>query len=116
LISLLLGALAILILFAADVVTAPVPIGTILLLAVAGLVGFASWRWAPILGVLMALSIFVGSLIAPGLGDRLSSPGDVGAFVGSWLETLALPVAIVAGVVMTAHNYRPRPTDGLRSP
>lgn len=99
------------ILFASIDFPVPVPVGTILLLIVAALVGLGRWRWTPIAGFLMPLSIFIGGFIAPGLFDRMSDPSAVGAFVGSWVQMLGQIVAIVAGIVATMQNYRARVDD-----
>lgn len=104
--GMVVGAAGIAILFVSIDFPVPVPVGTILLLLVAGLVGLGRWRWTPIVGVLMPLSIFVGGFIAPGLYDRLTQSSEVGAFVGTWVQTPALLVAIVAGLVATRESYR----------
>jgi hypothetical protein len=107
--GLVVAAAGILILFAVIDFPVPVPIGTILLLVAAGLVVLGRWRWTAMVGVLGALSIFVGAFIAPGLFDRLTHPAELGAFVGTWTQMLGLITAIVAGIVDTAQSYRPGP-------
>jgi len=104
--GLVVGAAGIAILFASIDFPVPVPVGTILLLLVAALVGLGRWRWTPIVGVLMPLSIFIGGFVSPGLFDRLTQPGEAGAFVGTWVQMPALLVAIVAGLVATWESYR----------
>lgn len=106
--GLVVAAAGIAILFAVIDFPVPVPVGTILLLAVAGLVVLGRWRWTASVGVLLSLSILVGGFIAPGLFDRLTDPVEVGAFVGTWMQILGLITAIVAGTVATAQNYRLR--------
>lgn len=91
-----------------SVATPPIPIGPILLLGVAGLVALAPWRWTPIAGVVVALFILGGAFIAPGLFDRLSNPGQLGGFAGTWVQMLGLIIALVAGAIATRQNYQTR--------
>jgi hypothetical protein len=105
-VGLVVAAAGILILFAVIDFPVPVPIGTILLLVAAGLVALGRWRWTPVVSVALALSIFVGAFIAPGLFDRATDPAQLGAFVGTWVQMLGLLTAILAGIVATAQNYR----------
>lgn len=84
----------------------PVPIGTILLLVVAGLVAFGSWRWTTIPAVLMPLFIFVGGFLAGGLLERLTATAQLGVFTGTWVQMLGLIVAIPAGMLAAAQAYR----------
>jgi hypothetical protein len=89
-----------------SVAVPPIPIGPILLVLIAALVGLGRWRWTPIAGVIMSIALLVGALIAPGLFDRLSNPAQVGAFVGTWVQMLGVFIAIVAGTLATMQNYR----------
>jgi hypothetical protein len=110
-VGLLVAAAGISTLFLTTSVTVPaIPIGPILLLALAALIGLGRWRWTPIAGVVMSIALVAGALIAPGLFDRLSNPAQVGAFVGTWVQMLGVFTAIVAGTVATIQNYQPRAT------
>ena len=91
-----------------SVAVPPIPIGPILLLAVAGLVVLGPWRWTPVAGVVLSLAILIGAFIAPGLFDRLGNPAQVGAFVGTSVQMLGLLTAIIAGTLATMQNYQTR--------
>jgi hypothetical protein len=106
-VGLVAAAAGILILFAVIDFPVPVPVGTILLLIAACLVAFARWRWTPGVGAVVALFIFVGGFIAPGLFDRVTDPAEVGAFVGTWIQMAGLITAIPAGILATVQSYRP---------
>jgi hypothetical protein len=107
--GLLVAAAGISTLFLTTSVAVPaIPIGPILLLALAALIGLGRWRWTPIAGVVMSIALLVGALIAPGLFDRLTNPAQVGAFVGTWVQMLGVFTTIVAGTIATIQNYRPR--------
>src|SRR5690242_18819561 len=85
--GLILAAIGISTLFLTNSVAVPaIPVGPIVLLLAAGLVALGPWRWAPVVGVVLALAILVGAFVAPGLFDRLSNPGQAGGFVGTWLQ------------------------------
>src|SRR6478672_7449068 len=100
--GLLIAAAGISTLFLTTSVTVPtIPIGPILLLALAALIGLGRWRWTPIAGVVMSIALLVGAFIAPGLFDRLGNPGQVGAFVGTWVQMVGVFTAIVAGTLAT---------------
>ncbi len=43
----------------------------------------ATWRWAPIVGVSLAILILVGAFVTPSTGNRLSERGEVGPFIGT---------------------------------
>jgi hypothetical protein len=107
--GLLVAAAGISTLFLTTSVAVPaIPVGPILLLAIAALIGLGRWRWTPIVGVVMSIALLVGALIAPGLFDRLSDPAHVGAFVGTWVQMLGVFTAIIAGTLATIQNYRPQ--------
>ena len=75
-----------------------VPPGPIILLVAASLVAFAPGRWTPLVGVVVPLAIFVGGLMT-GAPDLLIHPDNVGAVVGSAIQTTALITAIAAGTI-----------------
>jgi hypothetical protein len=84
-----------------------VPPGLVILLAAAGLVALATrWRWTTIVGVIVSLFLLVGGILAPQAREQLGDPGEVGVFVGTVIQLLALVVALIAGVAATRHFYR----------
>ena len=84
-----------------------IPPGLIILLAAAGLVALAArWRWTTIIGVIVSLFLLVGGALAPQAREQLSDPSQVGVFIGTVIQLLALVVALVAGVAATRQLYR----------
>lgn len=84
-----------------------IPPGLIITLVPAALTTFGRWRWAPILGTLVGVSLFVG-LFLSGEADRLFELDPFGGLVGLWLMVVAEIVMIVAGIAATMQNYRDR--------
>ncbi|HXP56374.1 MAG TPA: hypothetical protein VN847_15520 [Streptosporangiaceae bacterium] len=84
----------------------PVPPGLIILLAAAALVVFVPWRWAPLLGLLPGVFLFIGGFVSTTGRHDLSHPGHPGAFGGTLIEIIALGVAVVAGVIALAVSRR----------
>jgi hypothetical protein len=86
-----------------------VPPGLLILLAAAGLVALgARWRWTTIVGVVVPTLLLVGGAIAQQARDQLGDPGQVGVFVGTVVQLLAMAVALVAGVAAAWRSYRHR--------
>jgi hypothetical protein len=86
-----------------------VPPGLIILLAAAGLVALgARWRWTTIVGVVVPTFLLVGGAIAQQARDQLGDPGQVGVFVGTVVQLLAMAVALVAGLAAAWQRYRHR--------
>ncbi len=84
-----------------------IPPGLLILLVAAGLVALATrWRWTMIVGVIVSLFLLVGGALAPQARQQLGDPGQVGVFVGTVIQLLALVVALVAGVAATRQLYR----------
>jgi hypothetical protein len=84
-----------------------IPPGLIILLAAAGLVALATrWRWTTIVGVIVSLFLLVGGALAPQAREQLGDPTQVGVFIGTVIQLLALVVALVAGVAATRQLYR----------
>jgi hypothetical protein len=79
-----------------------VPPGLIILLAAAALVAFLPWRWAPVIGVLAGAFMVIGALAAANARYDLTHPGHPGAFVGTWIQLIAVVVAVIAGVMALA--------------
>ena len=83
----------------------PVPPVFFILLIPAALIAFGRWRWTPAIAVLAGLFLTFG-LFASGASHRLFDPSRLGDSVGLWVQTLAVIVAEIAGVIATVHNYR----------
>jgi len=79
-----------------------VPPGLIILLAAAALVAFLPWRWAPVFGVLAGAFMVIGAIAAANARYDLTHPGHPGAFIGTWIQLIAVVVAVVAGVMALA--------------
>jgi hypothetical protein len=89
-----------------------VPPGLIILLVAAGLVALgARWRWTPLVGVVVALFLLVGGVLAPQAREQLGDPGAVGVFLGTVIQLLALVVALISGVAAARQSYRTRPSN-----
>jgi hypothetical protein len=84
-----------------------VPPGLIIVLVAAALVLFLPWRWAPLIGVLVGGFLFVGGVKAAGSRYDLTHTGHPGVFVGTWIELLALAVAVIAGIAALTIRNRP---------
>jgi len=80
-----------------------IPPGPIIALAAAAVVAFGPWRRAPVVGLVAAVFISLGGVIAMiagnGFTPQLSDPGAVGGFVGTLVQIAGLLVAVTAGVV-----------------
>ena len=84
-----------------------IPPGLLVLLAATGLVALATrWRWITIVGVIVSLFLLVGGSLAPQARQQLGDPTQVGVFIGTVIQLLALVVALVAGVAATRQLYR----------
>lgn len=104
--GLVLAAVGISTLFLTNSVNVPaVAFGPIILVAVAVLVALGPWRWTPVVGAVVGLGILTGAFIAPGLFDRLGNPGQLGGFVGTWVQIVGLILAVVSGVMAAMQNY-----------
>jgi hypothetical protein len=85
-----------------------VPPGLIILLAVAALVAFLPWRWAPVIGVLAGAFMVIGAFSAANARYDLTHPGHPGAFIGTWIQLIAVVVAVVAGIAALTVRNRAR--------
>jgi hypothetical protein len=84
-----------------------VPPGLIILLAAAALVAFLPWRWAPVIGVLAGAFMVIGAIAAANARYDLTHPGHPGAFIGTWIQLIAVVVAVVTGVrALAVRNQR----------
>lgn len=82
-----------------------IPPGPIVLIVLAGIIAFAPWRWIPLLGTAMGISLIVGFFQNESV-DRISDLTPLLAFFGLWIQTAGVVVAIVAGVLATIRNYQ----------
>jgi len=84
-----------------------VPPGLVILLAAAALVAFLPWRWAPVIGVLAGAFMVIGAIAAANARYDLTHAGHPGAFIGTWIQLIAVVVAVVAGVkALTVRDQR----------
>jgi hypothetical protein len=84
-----------------------VPLGLVIVLVAAGLIALSPWRWAPAIGIVVGLFVFVG-FFASGALSNLFDPSRFGVLVGAWIQFLAVIAVIVAGGVATTRNYGTR--------
>jgi hypothetical protein len=84
-----------------------VPLGLVILLVAAGLVALSPWRWAPAIGIVVGLFMFV-EFFPSGAVSNLFDPSRFGVLVGAWIQFLAVIAVIVAGGVATTRNYGTR--------
>jgi len=87
-----------------------IPPGPIILIGVGLLVALLPWRWTPIIGLIAALFVSVGTVLA-NMGNsattiaQLSAPGAFGPFIGTVLQALGLIVALICGIVATVQLF-----------
>jgi membrane-bound ClpP family serine protease len=88
-----------------------VPPGLIILLAGAALVAFLPWRRiGALLGVLVGAFMIFGAAAASTGRYDLTHPGHPGAFIGTWIQLIAVVVAVIAGLAALAVRNRSRHT------
>jgi hypothetical protein len=56
--------------------------------------------------VIVSLFLLVGGSLAPQAREQLGDPGQVGVFIGTVIQLLALVVALVASVAATRQLHR----------
>lgn len=98
-----------------------IPPGAVISLAVVALIVLGSrWWWIPIAGTIWAVFLLVGAFVSAGardrMTDRLSAPGEFGAFAGTLVMVLGIVLALVAGIVATVQNSRTRTEPDQTSP
>lgn len=112
-VGLVVAAAGMLVQYAAGVDYPTIPPGPIISLVAGAVVAFGPWRWAPVVGLVAAVFISIGGVIATiagnGFTPQLSDPGAVGGFVGTLVQIAGLVIAVVAGVVAV------RPSAGSRA-
>lgn len=97
--GLLVGAAAIIGLPLVGADTPPVPPSLVLLIAAGPLV---HRRWTAVVGVLVAVAEIVGLVVSGSAMSGLIESDSIGIMVCSWARMVAMVVAIVAGVIVTA--------------
>ena len=84
-----------------------VPPGLVILLAAAALVAFLPWRRVgAVIGVLVGAFLLIGAFAAATGRYDLTHPGHPGAFAGTWVQLIAVTVAVVAGIAALATRNR----------
>jgi hypothetical protein len=106
-IGLVTGAVGILVLRLSGAAMPAIPPGLVLLVAASALVAFSSWRWAPVVGVLVALSEILGYVLS-GSMYGLFGADSLGILTGSWVRGIGIVLAFVAGIAATVTGYRTR--------
>ncbi len=101
-VGLVVAAAGMLVQYASGVDYPTIPPGPIIALMAAAVVAFGPWRRAPMVGLVAALFISIGGVIATiagnGFTPQLSDPGAVGGFVGTLVQIAGLLIAVAAGV------------------
>ena len=69
-------------------------------------IALVPWRWSPVVGLLAAAWIGVGALLTSEAGPRLSTPSDIGPFVGITVQLAGVLIAVLADVIAVLHAAR----------
>jgi hypothetical protein len=85
-----------------------VPPGLVLLVIAAAVIAFTRWRWAPAIGVLVAISEAVALAVG---AANLVEIESVGILLSTWVRAIGVVVALVAGV---AALRKPKPAMASR--
>src|SRR5918996_6238096 len=96
-----------------------IPPGLVILLVGALFVGLAPWRWAPGVGAFLGLFVTLGFLISGGLPNLVGGDGStffgtpnpigrdsLGTIIGTWIQTIGVLTALIAGMIATRNSYR----------
>ena len=83
-----------------------VPPGLIILPAAPALVVFLPWRWAPVIGVLAGAFMVIGAIGAANARYDLTHTASAGAFIGTWIQLIAVVVAVIAGLAALTRRNR----------
>jgi hypothetical protein len=109
-VGLVVAAAGIMIQFISGVDYPTVPPGPIILLAAAAVVSFGPWSWSPFVGLVAAVFLSLGGLIATiagnGFSETLGDPGEVGGFAGAVIQIAGLAIAVPAGIVAAKRGSR----------
>jgi len=123
--GLVAGAAGIAVLWASGVeFPVAIPPGLVILLVGALFVGLAPWRWATGVGAFLGLFVALGFLISGGIPNLVGGDGStffgtpnpldrdtLSTIIGTWIQTIGVLTALIAGVIATRNNYR-KPTQG----
>ena len=82
-----------------------VPPAYFILLVPAVVIGVARTWWAPLLAGFGGVFLMVGLFVA-GQTHRLTGTTSAGDAIGLWIQTLAVVVAVVSGIVATRSRLR----------
>jgi hypothetical protein len=118
--GLVVGAAGIAILWASGVeFPVAIPPGLVILLVGALFVGLVPWRWATGVGAFLELFVIAGFLISGGIPNLIGADGStffgtpnpidrdtLGTLIGTWIQTIGVLTALIAGVIATRNNYR----------
>jgi hypothetical protein len=104
-VGLAMGAVGIVVQRVAGVDMPAVPPGLVMLIVAAALVAFVRWRWVPALGAVVGLAEVLALAMTGSLAD-LVDISQSGVFVGTWVRTVGVVIALIAGVAATAAGYR----------
>lgn len=99
------GAVGIIVLRVSGTPMPAVPPGLILLIGAAVLVAVTRWRWAPAVGALVAVAEILGVTLSGSL-ENLVDVEQVGIMAGTWIRSLGIVTALVAGIVATVTHRR----------
>ncbi len=101
-VGLVVAAAGMLIQYAAGVDYPTIPPGPIIALLAAAVVAWGRWRRASVVGLVAAVFISIGGVIATiagnGFTPQLSDPGALGGFLGTLVQIAGLVIAVAAGV------------------
>jgi hypothetical protein len=118
--GLVVGAAGIAVLWASGVeFPVAVPPGLVILLVGALFVGLAPWRWVTGVGAFLGLFVTLGFLISGGIPNLVGADGStffgtpnpierdtLSTIIGTWIQTIGVLTALIAGVIATVNNYR----------
>src|SRR5829696_6727414 len=122
--GLVVGAAGIAVLWASGVeFPVAIPPGLVILLVGALFVGPAPWRWATGVGAFLGLFVTLGFLPSGSIPNLVGGDGytlfgtpnpidrdTLGTIIGTWIQTIGVLTALIAGVIATRNNYR-KPTQ-----
>ena len=83
-----------------------IPPGAVIAVVVAVLLAVVRWRYVVVLGLLLPVWMAIGAVADHGTRDRLGDPGEVGPFLGTLIQVIAVAVGIVTGLVLTVAAFR----------
>ena len=117
--GLVVAAAGIMIQYVSGVDYPTIPPGPIILLVAAAVVAFGPWRWSPVVGLVTAVFVSIGGVIATIVGNgftpQLSDPSAVGGFAGTLVQIAGLVIALAAGIVAARRSGGSRARPQLAS-